>query len=128
MIDFLRSLLTPMPTTSAVHEITSEADWTSALERSHDEPVLIFKHSNACSVSGRANRQIAQLTEAEDPFVYRITVQKKRALSGVIASELGIRHETPQAILLKDGEPVFDTSHFSVTAQAIREATGYPHT
>lgn len=122
MIDFFRSFFGSMETTSTVHELTSNAEWEAVVERSYETPVLIFKHSSACGVSGRALRQIAQLTEDEDPPVYRVTVQQERALSDAIAAELGIRHETPQAILLKDGTPVFDASHFSVTAETIREA------
>jgi len=127
MIDFLRSLFDPMPTTSSVHDLTSEADWMAALEQSHEAPVLIFKHSSACPVSGRANRQIKKLTEDGDPPVYRVIVQEARDVSTTIADRLGIQHETPQAILLEDGEPVFDASHYSITAESIRDVARESH-
>lgn len=121
MIDFLRSLFEPMPTSSSVHDLTSDADWEAAVERSHEAPVLIFKHSSACPVSSRANRQMNKLAEDGDPPVYRVIVQEARDVSSAIAARLGIQHETPQAILLKDGEPVFDASHYSITAESIRD-------
>jgi bacillithiol system protein YtxJ len=35
------------------------------------------------------------------------------------AARLGVRHETPQAILLRDGRPVWNASHFRITADAL---------
>jgi bacillithiol system protein YtxJ len=34
---------------------------------------------------------------------------------------LGVRHETPQAILLRDGVPVWSASHFRITAEALKK-------
>ena len=45
-----------------------------------------------------------------------ITVQSHRRISDTAAERLGIRHETPQAILLRDGRPVWNASHFRITA------------
>lgn len=111
-----------MPSTSSVRDLTSRPDWTEAREASHDAPVLIFKHSSACPISGRANRQMAMLDEPDDLPVYRVVVQDARDVSSAIASDLGVPHETPQAIVLDDGEAVFDASHYGITAEAIREA------
>jgi bacillithiol system protein YtxJ len=48
-----------------------------------------------------------------------VTVQSHRKLSDEMAVRLGIRHETPQAILLRDGRPVWSASHFRITASAL---------
>jgi bacillithiol system protein YtxJ len=45
-----------------------------------------------------------------------ITVQSHRGLSDETARRFGIRHQTPQAILLRDGRPVWNASHFRITA------------
>ena len=45
-----------------------------------------------------------------------ITVQTHRPLSDAVAQRLGLRHETPQAILLRDGKIVWTASHFRITA------------
>lgn len=102
--------------------LASETDWAEARSRSADRPVLLFKHSAACPVSGRANRELRRLADDEDLPVYRLVVQESRALSDEIADTLGIRHETPQAILLYEKTPVFNTSHFDVTVDTLREA------
>lgn len=54
--------------------------------------------------------------------VYWVDVIGSRPLSRVIASRLGIDHESPQAILLRSGTPVWHDSHSGVTAGAIARA------
>lgn len=112
----------PTDTETPFHELTSDADWDAAREASHDRPVVIFKHSNACPTSGRANREMSQLAESGDAPVYRVTVQTHRPVSNRIADDLDTRHETPQVFVLSGGTPVFDTSHFKVKADVVREA------
>lgn len=51
--------------------------------------------------------------------VYQVDVRQQAALSQAIAARLGIRHESPQAILLQSGTPVWHDSHVAVTAAAI---------
>jgi len=103
------------------HSLDTEADWTNALEQSTDTPVLVFKHSSTCPVSGNANMEMTELAGEDLVPIYRVVVQEHRAVSDAIASELDVRHETPQAILLREKEPVYDTSHFNVTADTLRE-------
>jgi len=102
--------------------LSSTADWTDARSRSEEQPVLLFKHSSACPVSGSADQEMQTLAEETNLPVYKLVVQRSRALSDEIAETLGVRHETPQAIVLDQKEPVFDTSHFDVTADTVREA------
>ena len=51
-----------------------------------------------------------------------IVVQEARSLSDLVARETGIRHESPQVILLRNGEAVWNTSHHGITAESLREA------
>ncbi len=101
-----------------LRSITTEADLDELVEVSKKQPVLLFKHSNACPVSSRAHSQVAKLLESANPasFVAAIvTVQTARPLSNRIEERFGIRHETPQAILLRDGSPVWNASHWDVS-------------
>lgn len=51
--------------------------------------------------------------------VYFVDVLAQRPLSQRIAVALGIRHESPQAIMLQAGTPVWHASHSEVTADAL---------
>jgi bacillithiol system protein YtxJ len=64
---------------------------------------------------------MTELAEDEDVPVYKVVVQENRSVSDTIETDLDVRHETPQVILLHDASPVFDTSHFNVTADTLRE-------
>jgi bacillithiol system protein YtxJ len=97
------------------------------LAESQSRPVLLFKHSYTCGVSLEAlDELVAHLTAQRhhdfDPQYAMVTVQTHRALSNAIAQKLGVRHETPQALLVKNGRVVWSASHFRVTAAAVDDA------
>ncbi|HMB90098.1 MAG TPA: bacillithiol system redox-active protein YtxJ [Rhodothermales bacterium] len=102
--------------------LNDEQNLEAAVIRSHQEPVVIYKHSMTCGVSFRARREIERLTDATDPPVYEVIVQRARPLSRQIAQRWRIRHESPQVIVLYQGEPIFNASHRRITAQSIRTA------
>lgn len=101
--------------------LNSDAAWDEALAQSESIPVLVFKHSSACPVSGKAHTEMADLAEEEEVPVYKVVVQENRSVSDTIETDLAVRHETPQVILLHEASAVFDTSHFNVTADTLRE-------
>lgn len=51
-----------------------------------------------------------------------VKVIESRSLSLHLAQHFGIDHASPQVILIKDGKPVFDTSHNRITGKTIEEA------
>lgn len=103
-------------------DVSTLDELTDALRASYDSPVLLFKHSATCPISSMAHREIDRLTEASDPPVYRIVVQRARQVSSACAEQTGIRHESPQALVVRDGEVVWHASHHRVRAAAIRAA------
>lgn len=109
------------------HPLKTPEQLEQARARSHQEPVVLYKHSITCPISTAAQQQMRQLTRAEDPPVYALVVQESRRLSDEIASSLDIRHETPQAIVLYRDRPIFHASHRRVTADGVREAAAGVH-
>jgi bacillithiol system protein YtxJ len=51
-----------------------------------------------------------------------VTVQTEREISNAIAHRLGIRHETPQALLVRGGRVEWSASHFRVNAEELANA------
>jgi bacillithiol system protein YtxJ len=91
----------------------------AAIAESRERPVLLFKHSRYCGVSCEALDELQSHIESREnaSVSYKmITVQTHRPVSDAAAQRLGIRHETPQAILLRDGRVVWNASHFRITA------------
>jgi bacillithiol system protein YtxJ len=93
----------------------------AAIAESSERPVLLFKHSRTCGVSCEALDELqAHLDDVEPAAAYKlITVQSHRRVSDAAAARLGIRHETPQAILLRDGRAVWTASHFRITKRQL---------
>jgi bacillithiol system protein YtxJ len=96
----------------------------AAIEESRQRPVVLFKHSRTCGISCEALDELQlHLDERTTSASYKvITVQSHRHVSDEAAARLGIRHETPQAILLRDGKPTWKASHFRITAAALSQA------
>jgi bacillithiol system protein YtxJ len=90
----------------------------AAIVESLERPVLLFKHSRLCGVSCEALDEVRTYLErgGSTTACKMITVQSHRDVSESAATRLGIRHETPQAIVLREGRPVWSASHFRITA------------
>ena len=98
-------------------KIDNHAALESLLTDSTKKPVIVFKHSNACSISARAYREMEKVDG-----VNILEVQSARAISNEFATLTGIRHETPQVVILRDGKAVWDASHFDVVAADVVKA------
>jgi bacillithiol system protein YtxJ len=110
-----------MKSLTSLHDI---AQVEAAIAESRERPVLLFKHSRYCGVSCEALDELQSHIDAQaDPGItYKlVTVQTDRPVSDAIAQRLGLRHETPQAILIKDGKIVWNASHFRITATKLDE-------
>jgi bacillithiol system protein YtxJ len=98
--------------------IDDRATLDNLIADSKMKPVIVFKHIIACSISSRAYREM----EKFDGQVNILEVQSARDISRELATLTGVRHETPQVIVLRDGKAVWDASHFDVNASAVAAA------
>ncbi|WP_158825516.1 bacillithiol system redox-active protein YtxJ [Mucilaginibacter lacusdianchii] len=84
---------------------------------------LIFKHSTRCSISMMAKRRFEldwDKLPADMPL-YFLDLIKNRDLSNQIASDFQVHHESPQLLLIKDGECVLDQSHGAISVEETLE-------
>jgi thioredoxin 1 len=101
------------------------ASLDAAIDESRQRPVLLFKHSRHCGTSFEALDELHTHIEGAKPgsAAYKvITVQTHRPVSDAVSQRFGIRHETPQAILLRHGKVVWNASHFRITASQLDHA------
>ncbi len=128
MLRGLRRLLSSEPAQSDTQapsillSLDSSMHLEAALARSKDEPVVIFKHSNACPISFFARQRVLELEEANDPPIYELVIQASRQLSHEVATKMNIRHESPQVIVVRHQQPTYHTSHGNIEADALRKA------
>ncbi|MEM6644209.1 MAG: bacillithiol system redox-active protein YtxJ [Bacteroidota bacterium] len=112
---------------------TSKVDWSqlktlSDLEElhslSHQEPVLIFKHSTRCAISSMVLSKFQNAFEpAKAPKVYLLDLIANREVSNAASERYGVIHESPQAILVFKGEAVYNASHTGILFNEIAEKT-----
>jgi len=104
------------------------------LSESHTRPLLLFKHSYTCGVSAEALDELVDHLNEDviavgmpEPQYAMVTVQTDRDVSNAVSKKLEIRHETPQALLVRDGRVIWSASHFRVTADAMKKALTARH-
>lgn len=85
------------------------------ISNSNNQPVVVFKHSNSCPISAAAYREMEKL----DGDIVIVEVQTARDISRELAQITGVRHESPQVIILRNGRAVWNASHYDVSAQAV---------
>ena len=94
-------------------------------KESSDQNILIFKHSTRCNISRASlDRLERKWNEAEMSNVkpYFLDLLNHRDISQSIAQQFRVEHESPQVLLIKKGEAVFDQSHFSIDYDQIKAA------
>ncbi len=106
-------------------EVPSASALAAALKLSNQQPVLFFKHSNSCGISSRAFAEFERYLESpESAAVHNcvIVVQTAREASNEIARLLGVEHESPQAILVSNGQAIWHDSHLALKRDALKAA------
>jgi len=104
----------------SVRQLIEETELVEILD---EGTAVLYKHSSRCGLCYRSIKEVQKFSR-ENPGidVLLIEVMDSRPLSDLIEERLGVFHQSPQAIVVRDGEAVWDASHLDVTAGAIRQA------
>lgn len=111
-------------TVAKMRELTRVDEVDQLLQESHEKPVFIFKHSDTCPISDRAFNEFQDFIKTHPGDGYEFTlvvIREHRDVSNAIAEQTGVKHESPQAILLADGEAVWDDSHYEITTAKLEQ-------
>ncbi len=90
-------------------------------QNSHQTPQVIFKHSITCSISKMALARMERSEAPENIQFYYLDLLNYRAISNTIAEKFNVYHESPQILLIKNGECSFDESHGGIQMEEIVE-------
>lgn len=88
-------------------------------EKSKTRPQVIFKHSNRCGISGVAKSRLEKGKKPADADYYFLDIINYRNISNKISEEFKVYHESPQVLVIRNGECVYDESHMGITPQEI---------
>lgn len=94
----------------------------TTLKQIPEDIYFIFKHSSTCGMSALAHQVVSEAKDSLSYPIYKLIVQKDRPSSIEVAEHFGIRHESPQLILVKNDNAIWNASHGSISPSSIRLA------
>ncbi len=103
------------------NKLDQETQLDEIIAESKEKPVLIFKHSTTCPISGtakdRLERQWGEQLNSVKP--YYLDLLSYRPISNKIAQVFEVQHESPQVLLIRDGACVYNASHLAISAKSV---------
>jgi bacillithiol system protein YtxJ len=98
-------------------------------DRSIHHPVLIFKHSTRCAISRTVLDRLERRWDSEEmhevsPFF--LDLIRHREVSNLVATEFQVNHESPQVLIIRNGQAVYDASHVGINYEELGQAIANP--
>lgn len=101
---------------------TDESQWSDLIDKSKTQSILIFKHSTRCPISSYAFGELKSwINSNPEEEVFYVDVIQYRSVSNLIALKTGIRHESPQALLILNGKVEAHESYYSITEKLLNK-------
>jgi bacillithiol system protein YtxJ len=101
--------------------LTDEDQLKNITIRSEEKTQVIFKYSNRCSLSELVFDRLKKKCCPEHIDFYFLDLIAYRELSDKIASQFNVHHQSPQVLVIRDGECVYDASHTQIFIENIME-------
>ncbi len=101
--------------------LVNEDQLTEINRISSDTPQVIFKHSTRCSISSVAKNRLERAELPANINFYYLDLIAFRELSNKITETYQVHHESPQVLLIKNGECIFDESHNAINMDELVE-------
>lgn len=83
---------------------------------------VIFKHSTRCSISSMALNRLRNSTQINTADFYLLDLIKYRNISSIIAEDFKVFHKSPQVLIIKNAECIYNESHSGITIQNLLES------
>ena len=94
--------------------LSSEEQLKVIIEKSATIPQVIFKHSTRCSTSSMVLHRLERSDAPENMDFYFLDLLRYRDISNRIADNFQVYHQSPQILLIKNGECIYDESHMAI--------------
>lgn len=101
--------------------IDTEDDLNKAIDESFSRKVIIFKHSTRCGVSRMVLKNFENEVQSDnkDAAYYFLDLLKNRPISNQIEHLFGVQHQSPQMIVLQNGQTIANASHSGISTKII---------
>lgn len=88
---------------------------------SFNTPQIIFKHSTRCSISSVAKSRLENQSAPDGITFHYLDLIKFRSISNKIAEDFAVYHESPQILVIRNGDCIYDESHLAISMKEITE-------
>lgn len=91
---------------------------------SQDQPVMIFKHSTRCSISAASLNRMERKWDADKAkgvVPYFLDLITFRSVSNEVAQHYDVAHQSPQVLIIRNGQCIYDNSHFGISFEEVLE-------
>ena len=102
-------------------QLTTEEQLENIKSKSATTPQVIFEHSTTCSISKMAFSRFERAEAPDSIDFYYLDLLNYRSISNAIAEIFQVHHESPQVLLIKNGECVYDESHYGIMMDELLE-------
>lgn len=99
-------------------KLADESELSRLLDESHQRPVVLFLHDEFCAMSSMAYDEMLEL----DGEIALVDVTVQHDVKRAVESRTGVKHQSPQTIILRNGATTWDASHGKIRADRVREA------
>jgi len=103
------------------NKLTEEAQLEEIAKKSFDKPQVIFKHSIRCSISSMALSRLERKAPPNNTDFYLLDLVNYRSISNKIADDFKVYHESPQVLVIRNGECIYDESHGGINMDEIAD-------
>ena len=102
--------------------LVKEEQLAAIEEKSRQTPQVIFKHSTRCSISSVAKSRLEKSTPPANIDFYYLDLIAYRKLSEAVSQTFKVHHESPQVLVIRDGQCIYDESHLGISMLDITES------
>jgi bacillithiol system protein YtxJ len=102
-------------------ELTGIEQLDQIKEVSESRPVVVFKHSTRCNISSMAKSRLERSSSPENVDFYYLDLIRYREISNQLAEQFQVHHQSPQVLLIRNGECIYDESHNGISMDDLKE-------
>ena len=92
----------------------SEISQLSTIKTDSTLPILIFKHSTRCSISKMVLSRFEREHNNTEMKMYFLDLLAHREISNQISEDFDVKHESPQVLIIMNGQCIAHASHNSI--------------
>ncbi|MEO1435334.1 MAG: bacillithiol system redox-active protein YtxJ [Bacteroidota bacterium] len=103
--------------------LTSLEELNQLDQHSHQRPCGIYKHSNRCHISSMAKSNLEEDWRLEEGAInmYFLDVIEHRAIAREVADRYQVAHQSPQILVIRDGECTYEAAQLDITFEELEE-------